>query len=89
MAAGSEAERAVEGFRRCVARSPAPRELDVLLETYRTALARYRARPADATRRVEAAARLGLPAGLDRAQLAAWADVANLLLNLDEMVTKG
>jgi len=36
-----------------------------------------------------AAAKLGLPPGLDRVQLAAWADVANLLLNLDETVTKG
>jgi hypothetical protein len=29
-----------------------------------------------------------LPAGLEPAALAAWADVANLLLNLDETVTK-
>ena len=89
MEAASDEARASEGFRRCVARTPAPRELDLVLETYRTALERYRARPADATRRTDAAARLGLPAGLDRVRLAAWADVANLLLNLDETVTKG
>jgi len=89
MAASSETERATAGFRRCVARAPAPSELEILLDTYRAALERYRAQPDAAARRIEAAARLGLPAGLDRAQLAAWADVANLLLNLDEMVTKG
>jgi hypothetical protein len=85
---GTEQQRAIHGFRLCVARAPAPAELDRLLELYRDNLAKYRKDPAAA----KAMATSGLPAlpkGTDTAALAAWTVVANVLLNLDETVTKG
>jgi hypothetical protein len=85
---GTEKERAIHGFRLCVARAPSPDELDRLLELYRENLAQYRTDAAAA----KAIATSGLPQPpkqWDTAELAAWTVVANVLLNLDETVTKG
>jgi hypothetical protein len=85
---GTEQDRAVHGFRLCVARAPAPAELDRLLELYRENLEKYKKDSAAA----KAMAKSGLPEpprGIDTAELAAWTVVANVLLNLDETVTKG
>ena len=73
-----------------LARKPSPAELGHLVELYRENLDRYRRDPAAA----EAMAMTGLGTidgadGLDKAELAAWTVVANVLLNLDETVTKG
>jgi hypothetical protein len=59
-----------------------------LQRLYAESLAKYRKDPKAAA----ALARGGLsevPAGADVAELAAWTVVANVLLNLDETVTKG
>jgi hypothetical protein len=85
---GPEKERAVHGFRLCVARGPSPAELDRLLELYRNNLEKYKNDRAAA----KAMAASGLPEPpkeMDSAKLAAWTVVANVLLNLDETVTKG
>ncbi len=81
------AERLAYGFRLVTARRPDQAELKLLqdlLEAQRTA---FQADPA--------AARAFLEVGdfratdLDPVELAAWSSVANLLLNLDEALTKG
>ncbi len=82
---GGAADRAVYGFRLCVARAPSRAELDHLLALYRERLQAYRRDPA-AARAMAAGAP---PAGVDAAELAAWTVVANVLLNLDETITKG
>jgi mono/diheme cytochrome c family protein len=81
-------ERIIHGFRRCVARTPTDREIDVLLTLYNENLEKYQKDPAAA----KAMAKGGLsdmPKGLDAAELAAWTVIANVLLNLDETITKG
>jgi hypothetical protein len=80
--------RAVHGFRLCLARRPSAMELDHLLALYRDSLEKYRNDPNAA----QAMARSGLPKPpkeLGTAELAAWTVVANVLLNLDETITKG
>jgi hypothetical protein len=85
---GNEKERAIHGFRLCVARTPTPQELEHLLKLYRERLETYRKDPAAA----KAIANSAMPASagvLDSAELAAWTVIANVLLNLDETITKG
>ncbi len=87
-AKGDEKVRAIHGFRLCVARTPSDAELEHLLRLYRESLDRYKKDPAAA----KALAKGGLPEpakDLDAAELAAWTMVANVLLNLDETITKG
>jgi hypothetical protein len=74
-------------FRHAVCRPPTAREAEILREVYEKQLARYRQnRPAaDQLLGVGESARDNrLPAD----ELAAWSMVANVLLNLDEVVTK-
>jgi hypothetical protein len=81
-------DRARHGFRLCVARTPSRAELDPLLALYRENLEKYKKDPTAAN----AMARSGSPKPprkMDPAELAAWTVVANVLLNLDETVTKG
>jgi hypothetical protein len=78
--------RVVYAFRLCLARQPAPNEVQVLEEVYRRALARYEADPA-AARTLLAAWRQ--PEGANAMELAAWFQVATVLLNVDETITKG
>jgi hypothetical protein len=86
-ATGDESSRAEYGFRVCVSRQPTEAETAALVNLYRQALAQYRADPAAAKK---LAATLGPPpSGVDVAELAAWTVVANVLLNLDETITKG
>ncbi|TAH34360.1 MAG: DUF1553 domain-containing protein [Planctomycetota bacterium] len=77
-AGAGDAERAAYGFRLCVARAPQPEEVRILLELLGAQRRRYQADP-------QAAA--ALVAGADP-DLAAWTVVANVLLNLDETITK-
>ncbi len=87
MAAQTERDRTLLGFRLCVARTPRDVEVELLLTLYRDNLAKYRAKPAAA--KEMAMSGLDLPQGMDVAELAAWTVVANVLLNLDETITKG
>ncbi len=85
--AGPEpAARIERGFRLCVARPPRPEELTVLLELYEREREHFRG-DADAARRLASVSDV-LPHGDDPAELAAWTMVANVLLNLDETITK-
>ncbi|MFM1767501.1 MAG: hypothetical protein RJA22_30 [Verrucomicrobiota bacterium] len=86
--AATTAARATHAFRTVLARPPAPAEVDRLVRLYEQELAHYRARPAAA--REMATSELGQPKEpADLAVLAAWTVVANILLNLDEAITKG
>ena len=74
-----------DGFRRLLTRPPSDHERDRLTRLREQTVAEFRSDLA-------AAARLAESAGLDRLtadhELAAWVTVANVLLNLDETLTK-
>jgi len=85
-AEGPEAA-AVLGFRLCAARRPEPVETDRLVALFRDERARFAADPSAALRFV-AAGPPALRGGDDPADLAAWGVVGNVLLNLDETITR-
>jgi Protein of unknown function (DUF1553)/Protein of unknown function (DUF1549)/Planctomycete cytochrome C len=85
--AQGDKDRAILGFRLCVARMPRDVETDLILKLYRDNLAKYRKDTVAA--KELATSGLELPKDLDLAELAAWTVVANVLLNLDETITKG
>jgi mono/diheme cytochrome c family protein len=80
-------DRLILAFQLVTARSPRPAELEVLRAGLHYHLANYRAHPEKALDLVSAG-EYPRDAGLDVAQLAAYTGVANLLLNLDEVITK-
>jgi uncharacterized protein DUF1553/uncharacterized protein DUF1549/cytochrome c len=82
------AARARYALQLCQCRPPRPEQVEPLVSLHDAQLARYR-------RDRQAAADLAtdpigpLPPGMDPADLAAWTAVANVLLNLDSVLTKG
>jgi mono/diheme cytochrome c family protein len=80
--------RARYGLQLCLCRPPRPEQLEPLIALYTAEYQRY-------TRNQPAAVNLAtdplgpLPAGMEPADLAAWTTVANVLLNLDAVLTKG
>jgi hypothetical protein len=77
----------VFGFRQAASRRPTKLELDVLTD----ALEHHRRTFADDANAVEAWTGAGespIRQGVDRTQLAAYASVASMLLNLDEVISK-
>ena len=80
--------RARLGLRLCLCREPRPEQVEPLVALYTQEHERYRKTPAAALSL--ATEPLGpLPAGMEPADLAAWTTVANVLLNLDSVLTKG
>ena len=76
------------GLRLCLGRTPSPSQVEALLKLYRSEKAHYDGDRASAV--ALATDPLGpLPDGSDPAELAAWTTVANVLLNLDAVLTKG
>ncbi|MBL8900798.1 MAG: DUF1549 domain-containing protein [Planctomycetes bacterium] len=84
----TDAERLVLAFRRCVARAPKLRELELLSQLLRRDLERYRATP-DAAAKLLAVGDVPVPEQLEKSELAAWTSLAAVLLNLDETLTRG
>jgi mono/diheme cytochrome c family protein len=82
---GDEAARAAYGFRLCTSRRPGAAEVERLIALYRQQLARY-ASDTVAARKVSAD--FEDVATARPAEFAAWTVVANVLLNLDETLTK-
>ncbi len=81
-------KRVMFAFRICLARAPTAAESDRLASLYEKELAFYKTDEKAAEKM--ATSELGkLKDGGNLAELAAWTVVANVLLNLDEMITKG
>ncbi len=81
-------ERISFAFKLCTARAPKPAELEVLTRVFQAQLAKFR-QHADAATKLIGAGEAPRPTGLDPAEWAAWTAVGNVLLNLDETITKG
>ena len=75
------------GFRLVTARTPTPTESSVLTESLAAQRSRYTA-DAEAATKTISVGESPAPASVAPAELAAYTMVANLLLNLDEVVTK-
>ncbi len=87
-APGDTAARAALGLRLALARVPKPAEIERLAKLYESELSFYKIN-AEAAAKM-ATSQLGKPRdNADIAELAAWTVVANVLLNLDEVITKG
>ena len=85
---GDAADRITYGFRLCVARKPNKNEVKRLVALYNDELVRYKTDAKSAEK--IATSELGkAPDKTNLDELAAWTVVANVLLNLDETITKG
>lgn len=80
--------RIAEAFRLCVTRPPEAREVEYLRELCAREMAHFAEDPTAAAALIRHG-RWPVVEGLSAAELAAWTVVANVLLNLDETVTKG
>ncbi|MCL6505115.1 MAG: PSD1 and planctomycete cytochrome C domain-containing protein [Pirellulales bacterium] len=88
LSAGPEArERLRYGFRWVAARQPDEAELDVLLRVLAAQQAEFQADPA-AAEKLLSVGESPRPPEMDAVELAAYTMVGNLLLNLDEAITK-
>ena len=76
------------GFRLCMTRRPKAAELDRLAALFSQQLANYNAQPPAAEQLMKADARGHSATEGAAPELAAWTIVANVLLNLDETLTK-
>jgi hypothetical protein len=85
--AATPAERIAFAFRTTLARPPAEPETAAVLEFYNKSLAKYTAAPADAKKAITFGESKP-PAGVNEPELAAWALVANLILNMDEAIVR-
>ena len=81
-------ERITFAFRLTTSRKPTPRELAVLRRVFEQQSARFQADPAAATKLLSVG-ESPRHEQLAAHELATWAAVANVLLSLDEVVTKG
>jgi hypothetical protein len=88
-AGASDGERLVRGFRRCTSRRPAAEELETLLELLAAEREHFASSPAEAAALAAAGGPAAPESSAPEAELAAWTVVANVLLNLDETITKG
>ena len=84
---GSVSERVQAGLRLVQLRTPKESDVQVLTRLWEREAADYRTRPSEA-RRVASEPLGPIPAGLDEAEAAAWTEVANVLLNLDAVLTR-
>jgi mono/diheme cytochrome c family protein len=75
-------------FRLCTARPPSDEEATILRQVFEHNLARFRQQPAFADKLISIG-ESPRAAEMDPAELAAWTAVGNVLLNLDETITKG
>ena len=85
---GNDTQRLTRGFRIVTSRRPNALELAILVRTLNQHRADYRKNPA-AAKKLLAIGEAPQDSGLDVSEHAAWTVLSNLLLNLDETVTKG
>ncbi|MFG0329447.1 MAG: PSD1 and planctomycete cytochrome C domain-containing protein [Phycisphaerales bacterium] len=81
-------ERSELAFRLVTGRRPDDAERDAVLDLYESERARFAASPDDAAALLEVGS-FAVDSALDPVELAAWTTVANVLLSLDETITKG
>jgi hypothetical protein len=86
-AGASTRDRLAYGFCICTARYPQPRELQVLAELYSQQLTYYQSER-DAAVKLLSVGESKRDESLDPSEHAAWTMMANLILNLDETITK-
>ena len=86
-ASGDGRERLAYAFRLCVSRHPSDKELSRLETFLATQRERFRREPGLA-RRIGQGSGVARPESVEAAEFAAWALLANALLNLDEALTK-
>jgi hypothetical protein len=86
--AHSDKKRIELAFQLALARPPAKRELAVLLRIAQEQITVYRS-DHDSAAQLLGVGEAARNHGLDSAELAAWTIVANVILNLDETITKG
>jgi hypothetical protein len=84
---GDTGKRLDFAFREVLTRTPRESELKVLLPLYEKHLQQYKADPASADKLL-AVGESKAPDGMDKAELAAWASIARVLLNLHETITR-
>ena len=84
----SAAQRLAYAFRLTLAREPKKNELQILERIYQQQLENFRKDKKAATDLVSVG-ESPRPAELDVSELAAWTAIGNILLNLDETITKG
>ena len=84
---GTDKQRLIRGFRMVTSRVPTPQETAILSESLASHLREYRSDPKAAKAMLAVGEAPRLPS-IDPAEYAAWTVVANLLLNLDEAITK-
>ncbi len=82
------ADRMRYGLFLCLARPSSDAQVRILLDHYEKELAHYGQHEAEA-KKLATEPLGGLPAGWNAAEAAAWTSVANVLLNLDGVLTKG
>ncbi|MBI2946525.1 MAG: PSD1 domain-containing protein [Verrucomicrobia bacterium] len=82
------ADRVKYAFRVCLGRNPTTAELDRLTKAFETEFEHFLKHRADANQLVHAGA-TPPPANVDVIELAAWTLISQVLLNLDETITKG
>ncbi len=83
----SREDRIAFGFRLTTGREPKPAEVDVLLQGWAVDHASFKAAPEHA-KQLLAIGDSQVPADVDPVELATWTVSANVLLNLDEVVTR-
>ena len=81
-------KRIAYGFRLATSRAPRSDEIKVLQETLDAQLAEFREDKSAAEKLLQVGA-FKANGDIDPAELAAWTTVANMILNLDEFLTKG
>ena len=82
-------ERITHAFKTALSRAPKPEETVFLEKLLKRRLALFQKDPIAVKALLDGIKGWKAPKGMDQAQLAAWFYVANILLNLDETITKG
>ena len=85
----SAGERITHAFKTALSRAPKPEETAFLEKLLKRRLALFQKDPIAAKALLDGIKGWKAPKGMEQTQLAAWFYVANILLNLDETITKG
>jgi hypothetical protein len=80
-------ERIIFGFRAATARRPSPQEIKIMTDTLEDMLQTYE-QDTGATQALLKVGESAIPEGLKEPELAAYTAVANVLLNLNEAITR-